>query len=71
MAWTNFFLVLFVNIMNLWIYMHFLLKLIPFVLTNSLLKLLDDYDTIKNILKNICMYKKKILNYIILYKIFQ
>lgn len=51
--------------------MHFLLKLIPFVLTNSLLKLLDDYDTIKNILKNICMYKKKILNYIILYKIFQ
>lgn len=37
--------------------MHFLLKLIKlillifFVLTNSLLKLLDDYDTIKNIKK--------------------
>lgn len=29
------------------------------MLTNLLLKLLDDYDTIKNILKNICMYKKK------------
>lgn len=35
------------------------------MLTNLLLKLLDDYDTIKNILKNICMYKKnKISNYI-------
>lgn len=36
--------------------MHFLSKLIKlllilFVLTNSLLKLLDDYDTIKNIKK--------------------
>lgn len=37
------------------------------MLTNLLLKLLDNYDTIKNILKNICMYKKNIK----LYKIFQ